>query len=76
MGLKLKMFLVTVNRYCASGLETIGGCQNPVRNGTLYCAGGAESMSFDGLQLLLKAGNEDYYWGMGLTAEACNSLSF
>jgi hypothetical protein len=43
-----------------------GYSQNPIRNGTLYIAGGAESMSFiPRLQAYLavaKAGNEDYYW--------------
>jgi acetyl-CoA acyltransferase len=45
-------------------------------------AGGAESMSFipEATSYLdyavAKAGNEDYYWGMGLTAEAsCNKVS-
>jgi acetyl-CoA acyltransferase len=49
-----------------------------IQSGMAHCiAGGAESMSFipmggykpTGL-CCCKAGNEDYYWGMGLTAEA------
>jgi acetyl-CoA acyltransferase len=51
----------------------------------IVCAGGAESMSFIPMggykptpdYAVAKAGNEDYYWGMGLTAEAVhNSLKF
>ena len=71
---------VTVNRFCASGLETIGIAAAKVQAGMADCiiAGGAESMSsvpmtgnkpelnYD----LAKQGHEDYYWGMGNTAEA------
>jgi acetyl-CoA acyltransferase len=40
------MFLVTVNRYCASGLETMATAK--IQSGMAHCiiAGGAESMSF------------------------------
>jgi len=71
---------VTVNRYCASGLETIGMATAKIQAGMADCiiAGGAESMSFIPMggykpvpdYQVTKAGNEDYYWGMGLTAEA------
>ncbi|MCA0347644.1 MAG: acetyl-CoA C-acyltransferase [Bacteroidetes bacterium] len=71
---------VTVNRYCASGLETIGMATAKIQSGMANCiiAGGAESMSFIPMggykptpdYAVAKEGNEDYYWGMGLTAEA------
>lgn len=71
---------VTVNRFCSSGLETIGIASAKIQAGMADCiiAGGAESMSsvpmtgnkpelnYD----IVKAGHEDYYWGMGNTAEA------
>ena len=70
---------VTVNRYCASGLETIAIATAKIRTGQAECiiAGGTESMS-----LVPTAGwktapaysvakdNADYYLSMGLTAEA------
>lgn len=69
----------TVNRYCASGLETIAMATAKIRAGQADCiiAGGTESMS-----LVPSAGwktvpaysiatdEPDYYLGMGLTAEA------
>jgi acetyl-CoA acyltransferase len=71
---------VTVNRYCASGLETIGIATAKIQSGMAECiiAGGAESMSYIPMggykptpdYGAAKAGHEDYYWGMGLTAEA------
>ena len=71
---------VTVNRYCASGLETIAIATAKIRTGMAECiiAGGSESMSYIPMggykpvpdYHLAKAGHEDYYWGMGLTAEA------
>jgi acetyl-CoA acyltransferase len=71
---------VTVNRYCASGLETIGMATAKIQSGMADCiiAGGAESMSFIPMggykptpdYQIAKDGHEDYYWGMGLTAEA------
>lgn len=71
---------VTVNRYCASGLETIAMATAKIQAGMADCiiAGGAESMSYIPMggykpvpdYGLAKAGHEDYYWGMGLTAEA------
>ena len=81
MGLKIEDVPgVTVNRYCASGLETIAMATAKIQSGMANCiiAGGAESMSFIPMggykptpdYAMAKAGNEDYYWGMGLTAEA------
>ncbi|MBC7606386.1 MAG: acetyl-CoA C-acyltransferase [Burkholderiales bacterium] len=71
---------VTINRYCASGLETIGMATAKIQSGMADCiiAGGAESMSFIPMggykptpdYAIAKDGHEDYYWGMGLTAEA------
>ena len=81
MGLKVTDVPgVTVNRYCASGLETIGMATAKIQSGMADCiiAGGAESMSFIPMggykptpdYGIAKEGHEDYYWGMGLTAEA------
>lgn len=70
---------VTVNRYCASGLETIAMATAKIRTGMADCiiSGGTESMS-----LVPTAGwktvpsysiakdDPDYYLSMGLTAEA------
>jgi acetyl-CoA acyltransferase len=70
---------MTVNRYCASGLETISIATAKIRMGMADCivAGGTESMS-----LVPTAGwktvpaysiakdEPDYYLSMGLTAEA------
>ena len=71
---------VTINRYCASGLETIGMATAKIQAGMADCiiAGGAESMSYIPMggykptpdYQIAKDGHEDYYWGMGLTAEA------
>jgi acetyl-CoA acyltransferase len=71
---------VTVNRYCASGIETIGIATAKIQSGMADCiiAGGAESMSYIPMggykptpdYEMAKEGHEDYYWGMGLTAEA------
>ena len=71
---------VTVNRYCASGLETISIAVAKIESGMADCiiAGGVESMSYipmGGYRAVpnykaAKEGHEDYYWGMGLTAEA------
>ncbi|MFN3909456.1 MAG: acetyl-CoA C-acyltransferase [Flavobacterium sp.] len=81
MGLKIEDVPgVTVNRYCASGLETIAIATAKIQSGMAECiiAGGAESMSFIPMggykptpdYQIVAQGNEDYYWGMGLTAEA------
>src|SRR5881392_3731883 len=70
---------MTVNRYCASGLETISIATAKIRTGMADCiiAGGTESMS-----MVPTAGwkpvpaysiakeEPDYYLSMGLTAEA------
>ncbi|AVR46694.1 acetyl-CoA C-acyltransferase [Christiangramia fulva] len=71
---------MTVNRYCASGLETIAIASAKIQTGMADCiiAGGAESMSYIPMggykpvpnYEVAKEGHEDYYWGMGLTAEA------
>lgn len=71
---------VTVNRYCASGIETIALGAAKIQSGMADCviAGGVESMSYIPMGGFKPApdykaaiqGNEDYYWGMGLTAEA------
>jgi len=81
MGLKTDDVAgVTVNRYCASGLETISIATAKIRSGMADCiiAGGVESMSYipmGGYRPVpnyksASEGHEDYYWGMGLTAEA------
>jgi acetyl-CoA acyltransferase len=81
MGLKVNDVPgVTVNRYCASGLETIAMATAKIQSGMADCiiAGGAESMSYIPMggykpvpdYQVAKEGHEDYYWGMGLTAEA------
>ena len=81
MGLKITDVPgVTVNRYCASGIETIGMATAKIQSGMADCiiAGGAESMSYIPMggfkptpdYKVAKEGHEDYYWGMGLTAEA------
>ena len=81
MGLKIEEVPgVTVNRFCSSGLETIGMAVAKIQSGMADCiiAGGAESMSsvpMTGFKPELNydtvaAGNADYYWGMGNTAEA------
>jgi acetyl-CoA acyltransferase len=70
---------ITINRYCASGLESIAMATAKIRSGMAECiiAGGVESMS-----LVPTAGwktvpaysiateTPDYYLNMGLTAEA------
>jgi acetyl-CoA acyltransferase len=70
---------MTVNRYCASGLEAIAIAAAKIESGMADCiiAGGAESMSllpFGGWRIVPNYEtaklNPDYYWGMGLTAEA------
>ena len=70
---------MTVNRYCASGLETISIAVAKIKAGMgdCYIAGGTESMSFNnktGYKLApnynVAANTPDYLVGMGLTAEA------
>lgn len=70
---------MTVNRYCSSGLETIAIASAKINAGMadMIIAGGVETMSpipFGGWRITPNAAvanaNHDYYWGMGLTAEA------
>ena len=70
---------VTVNRYCASGLETISMAVDKIKAGMGHCyvAGGTESMSLipmTGYKLSpsyeVGANNPQYIVGMGLTADA------
>lgn len=80
MGLNtVKVPGMTVNRYCSSGLETIAIAASKIHSGMADCiiAGGVETMSpipFGGWKIVpnyeLAKNNPDYYWGMGLTAEA------
>lgn len=69
----------TVNRYCASGLETIAIASAKIHAGMADCiiAGGVESMSLipmGGWRVIpnpqIAQQHADWYWGMGLTAEA------
>lgn len=70
---------MTVNRYCASGLETIAIATAKIRSGMADCiiAGGTESMSLvptSGWKTVpaysVASETPDYYLSMGLTAEA------
>ena len=70
---------VTVNRYCASGLDTIATATAKIKTGMadIIIAGGAEVMSgmpFGGWKIVpnpkIAKDHPDRYWGMGLTAEA------
>lgn len=73
-----KVSAMTVNRYCASGLETIAIAASKIHAGQADCiiAGGSESMSLipmGGWRVVPDAdtalAHPDYYWNMGLTAE-------
>ena len=70
---------MTVNRYCASGLETIAIATAKIRSGMadIIVAGGVESMSLvptSGWKTVpsyaIAQSEPDYYLNMGLTAEA------
>lgn len=70
---------MTVNRYCASGLETIATAVAKIEAGMAdaIIAGGVEVMSgmpFGGWKLVpnpeVARKHPEWYWGMGLTAEA------
>ena len=70
---------MTVNRYCASGLETIAIASAKIRTGQADCivAGGTESMSMvptagwkTSPAYSIAIEEPDYYLSMGLTAEA------
>lgn len=71
---------VTVNRYCASGLETIAIATAKIQTGQAECiiAGGTESMSLvptagyktvPNYSIAKEPATADYYLSMGLTAE-------
>ncbi|MCG3164601.1 MAG: 3-ketoacyl-CoA thiolase [Bacteroidia bacterium] len=80
MGLDtVKVPGMTVNRYCSSGLETIAIAAAKISAGLNECivAGGVETMSpipFGGWKVApnynIAKNTPDWYWGMGLTAEA------
>ena len=70
---------MTVNRYCSSGIQTIALAVNQIKAGAADCiiAGGVETMSpipFGGWRIVpnsnISKKHPDWYWGMGLTAEA------
>jgi len=70
---------ITINRYCASGLEAIAMATAKIRSGMAECivAGGVESMSMvpaAGWKTVpaysIASDEPDYYLNMGLTAEA------
>jgi acetyl-CoA acyltransferase len=82
VGVKSKLPLevpgVTVNRYCGSGIETIGMAVAKIKAGLADCiiAGGTESMSLVptvGFKTVpaysIAKDHPDYFLGMGLTAE-------
>ncbi|MDA1009524.1 MAG: acetyl-CoA C-acyltransferase, partial [Bacteroidetes bacterium] len=80
MGLDtIKVPGMTVNRYCSSGLESIAIANAKIQSGMADCiiAGGVECMSpipFGGWRIVpnyeISKENPDWYWNMGLTAEA------
>lgn len=70
---------MTINRYCSSGLEAIAIAVTRIHAGLAHCiiAGGTESMSLVPMggwrvvpnpEIAIKT--PDWYWNMGLTAEA------
>ncbi|MDB5275215.1 MAG: 3-ketoacyl-CoA thiolase [Ferruginibacter sp.] len=70
---------ITINRYCASGLESIAMATAKIRTGMAECiiAGGVESMSMvptagwkTSPSFTIASEEPDYYLSMGLTAEA------
>ncbi len=70
---------ITINRYCASGLESIAMATAKIRSGMAECiiAGGTESMSMVPTagwktvpSFTIAETEPDYYLSMGLTAEA------
>ncbi|HQW94098.1 MAG TPA: beta-ketoacyl synthase N-terminal-like domain-containing protein, partial [Ferruginibacter sp.] len=70
---------ITINRYCASGLESIAMATAKIRTGMAECiiAGGTESMSMVPTagwktvpSFAIAETEPDYYLSMGLTAEA------
>ena len=70
---------MTINRYCSSGLQSIALAKYQIESGAADCiiAGGVECMSpipFGGWRIVphykVSKNNPEWYWGMGLTAEA------
>lgn len=70
---------ITINRYCASGLESIAMATAKIRTGMAECiiAGGVESMSMvptagwkTSPSFSIASEEPDFYLSMGLTAEA------
>lgn len=70
---------ITINRYCASGLESIAMATAKIRSGMAECiiAGGVESMSMvptagwkTSPSFSIASEEPDFYLSMGLTAEA------
>ena len=70
---------ITINRYCASGLESIAMATAKIRSGMAECiiAGGVESMTMvptagwkTSPSYLIASEEPDFYLNMGLTAEA------
>ncbi|WP_372750847.1 acetyl-CoA C-acyltransferase [Labilibaculum sp.] len=70
---------MTVNRYCSSGLETIAIAASKIEAGLADCifAGGVEMMSLMPMggwrmtpNLGIAKSHPDWYWNMGITAEA------
>ena len=70
---------MTINRYCSSGLQSIALAKYQIESGAANCiiAGGVECMSpipFGGWRIVphhkVSKENPEWYWGMGLTAEA------
>lgn len=70
---------MTINRYCSSGLQSIALAKYQIESGAADCiiAGGIECMSpipFGGWRIVphhkVSKDNPEWYWGMGLTAEA------
>jgi acetyl-CoA acyltransferase len=77
-GLPIEASAITVNRFCASGLETINYAASKIRLGEadLVIAGGTESMSLIPMgghkpvpNLAVIENQPEYYITMGLTAE-------
>jgi acetyl-CoA acyltransferase len=73
---------ITINRYCASGLESIAMATAKIRAGLASCivAGGVESMSMvptagwkTAPAYSISSEEPDYYLNMGLTAEAVSN---
>lgn len=79
MGLETdKVSGSTINRYCASGTESISIAAAKIMSGMadIVIAGGTESMSFIPMggfkpapETEIAKDHAEYYWGMGLTAE-------